>query len=123
MRIDASIEDLVCIQLRDSERADFEERLRGLSTGRDRELRLTGENGTALFQLVPSGIQINCSNRRFVTILMCKSECVYLADAIAEHVADANELPLDHSFEALGAKIEPSTVKDVVIETCSQIAG
>jgi hypothetical protein len=119
MRIDASIADLVCVQLPDHERAAFQAKLRGLSTGCDMELRLLGENGIVIFQIVPSGVQIHCSDRSVIRILLSKSECDYLADAIAENISDASTLPLDHSFESLGATITPTSIKDVVIETYS----
>ena len=117
MKIDASSHDLVCIQVQQSERTVLLDVMRNLGKQSGSEALLPCDNGVVILRLVPSGIAINCSDRSAIQIELSKSECDYLADAIAEHLADEGGLPLDHSFESLGAVIVPSEVKDLVIET------
>lgn len=117
MRIDDSTADLICIQFTNEERNGVIASLKSLSRNSGDVCVVHGENGRVVFQIVEHGFKIDCSEVTNICIELPQKECNDLMDAIQEHVDEASEWSLDHSFESLGADISPKHISDVVIET------
>jgi|GEM_PF-1467715 len=121
MRLDISTPDLVCVQFVNEERCDIEARLRSLARGEVAEVVILCPEGSVTFRLRDSGMRIDCRDRRAIGVELVRPECEALADALAEQQAEGLGLPLDHSFESLGAEILLPEVRDVVIETVAGV--
>jgi hypothetical protein len=115
LHIDKETNGLVCIQLPLNERRSLVERLRGLALSGG-EISVPADNGIVRFILTDGAFMVDASGSG-VSVQMRPDDCTELADAIVEHMSDDSGLPLDHSFEALGAILIPDDLEDAVLET------
>lgn len=111
--IDTSLETVITIEVPLDERSEVIERLK-----KDSPIVVFQTNlGTLTIRHSDKDFNVNVRDSSNIVFNLPSKEFEGLIEAIEEHLAQSRILPLDHSFETLGAEILPKEIKDVVIQT------
>lgn len=111
--IDTSLETVITVEVSLDERSEVIERLR-----EDSPIVVFQTNlGTLTICHSDKDFNVNVHDSSNIVFNLPSKEFEGLIEAIEEHLVQSRILPLDHSFETLGAEILPKEIKDVVIQT------
>lgn len=115
IKIDNETDNLICIQIPLSERKNFINELKKML---ENNVNIVINSNTSIIKILLSlkDFIIEVKDNE-INISLRREDCIELIEAIEEHIEENSDLPLDHSFESLGAVIIPETFEDVVIET------
>lgn len=105
---------VICIQIPLNDRRNFVELI---EKNTQKEIIIESDKGIIKFIKDDSVFVIDVTDITNIRINLPNTEIIDLITAIYEHIEEDCTIPLDHSFESLGAKIIPKEIEDVIIET------
>jgi len=109
---------IIMIQIPNSRRLDFINSLK--SVGPEQMTELNASTGERVIFERSEEFLVDVRDTKKLILRLPNQNWIDLIEAVAEHLEEVRDLPLNHSFEPYGAKIVPDSIEDVIVET---IAG